>query len=193
MVRQRTKKRPVRQRTKKCPNCGRETVVVDKWSSCQWCHYGPLFKHPPEIEQREFASWRLTWKLLVVYLVVAIISTALIALHSSGWKLSVFEQLVVGHWHIWLLTIFIAFIVLIFVNFVVWYLGTKIRPEFIVAALFIIGILLLALTDKQSIYYEDISKWIGARWDMNFFTASLTVFSLAFAFAGLIRISKTKK
>jgi hypothetical protein len=183
----------VKHRTKKCPNCGQKTIVYDKWSSCQWCHWPLFVKHPPEIEQREFAPWRLTRKLVVVYIVVAIIFCVLTALYYSGWKLPDFVQLILGQGHEWLLVVFITFVLLIFLHFVVWYLGTKIRPEFLVAALFIIGILLLVLTDKRSMYYEDISKWIGARWDINFFTASLTVFSLAFAFAGLIRIGRTKK
>jgi hypothetical protein len=128
--------------------------------------------------------------LVVVYIVVAIILTAL---YYSGWKLPDFEQLILGKWHEWLLGIFIAFVTLIFFHFVINYLGARIPPKYIVAALFIIGILLLVLTDKRSPYYEHISEWISARWDMNFFTASITVFSLAFAFVALINIDRTKK
>ena len=195
MVSNRTKKRPVRQRTKTCPDCGRKTVMDDKWSSCQWCHYGPLFKHPPVIEQRKSAVWGLTWRWLVVYIVIAIIVCGLFAFgYNSGWKLPVFQQLILEQWHIWLLGIFITFITLIFLHFVIWYLAAKIRPEFIVAALFIIGILLLVLSDKRSLYYEHISGWIDARWDINLFTASITVFSLAFAFAAiLISVGGKKK
>ena len=182
----------VRHRKRKCPNCGQDTIVDDKWS-CQWCHWPLFVKNPLEIKQREFAPWRLSWKLVVFYIVSTIILCALAALYYSGWKLPDFVNSILWQWQEWLLAVLITFTVFILFHFVVWYLGTKIRPEFLVAALFIIGILLLVLTDKQSIYYEDISKWIGVRWDMNFFTASLTVFALGFALAGLIRIGRTKK
>lgn len=193
MVNDETKEHRVGQKTKKCPNCGRKTVVDDKWSSCQWCHWPLSVKHPPEIEQKEFAPWRVSWKLAVVYIVVAITVCVVYTLFYSGWKLPDFVQSIMGQWREWLLTVFITFALLIFLHFIVWYLGTKIRPEFLVGALFIIGISLLVLTDKRSIYYEGISKWIEARWDMNFFTASLTVFSLSFALAGLIHIGRIKK
>ncbi|MFO7773520.1 MAG: hypothetical protein R6V59_06260 [Dehalococcoidia bacterium] len=187
------KERPIRHKTRKCPNCGRVTVAADKWSSCQWCHYEPLFRRPPEIEEREFAPWRVSWKLAILYVLVAITVCVVYTLYYSGWKLPDFVQSIAGHWNEWLLIVFITFVVLILLHFVVWYLATKIRPEFLVGALFTVGILLLVLTDKQSVYYEDVCKWIGARWDMNFFVASITVFSLGFAFAGLILIRRRDK
>jgi hypothetical protein len=178
---------------KKCPNCGRVTAVDDKQPECQWCHWPVFVKHPLEIEQRGFAPWRLSRKTVVIYILSTIILCALAALYYSGWELTDFVNLIMSQWHESLLTVLITFGVFILFHFVVWYVGTKIRPEFLVAALFIIGISLLVLTDKQSIYYEDISKWIGVRWDMNFFTAALTVFSLGFAIAGLILIDRKKK
>jgi ribosomal protein S27AE len=184
--------RHLRDRTKKCPNCGRETVIENEWSSCQWCHYWPLFKHLPEIEG-ERAPWRLSRKLIGAYVVIAVVLVVLSVFYVSSWKPSDFVQLALGQWPEWLLAVLMAFALLILFHFAVWYLGTKIRPEFLVGALFIVGILLLVLTDKQSLYYEGITSWIGRRWDLNFFTASLTVFSLAFAFAGLIRIGKAGK
>lgn len=180
-----------RHRKKKCPNCGQRTIVDDKWS-CQWCHWPLLVKHPLEIKQREFALWRLTWKWVGIYILVAIVLCVLTALYYSDWKLPDFEQLILGQWHEWLLFIFLAFVTLIFLHFVIHYLAARIRPEFLVAALFIIGIFLLVASDKKSLYYEHIIGWIDARWNIDLFTASLTVFSLAFAFASIIVIREQR-
>ena len=183
----------MKHKTRKCPNCGRVTVAADKWSSCQWCHYGPLSRRPPNTEQKRLAPWRLSWKLAFLYAVVAIAVLVLSILHYNGWAWPGFVQAITGQWAEWLLAVFMTFALTVLLHLVVWYLGAKIRPEFLVAAIFIVGILLLVLTDKQSLYYEGIDKWIGARWDMNFFTAAITVFSLGFALAGLVRIGQTKR
>ena len=194
MVRQRTKKRPTKQKTKKCPNCGQKTVVDDKWSSCQWCHW-PLFVKPsPGIEQRESAPWTPTWRWVVTCVVVVIILYWLIMFSYSGWDLAAFQQLILEQWRTLLLLMFalLGIVLIFFYGFS--YLVARIRPEAIVIALVIVGILLLLSSLKGNLFSEYIKEWIETQFYVDLFSASVTVLSLAFTFAAiLISIRGTKK
>jgi hypothetical protein len=193
MVRHRTKKRPVKQRTKKCPDCGRETVVVDKWSSCQWCHWPLFVKHPPEIEQRKPALSTLPWRWAVVCVVVVIIILYwLTVFGSSDWQLPVFQQLIVERWHTLLLQMLVALIIGLIVLYAVRYLST--RPEVIFVAFVLMGMLLLIASQKGSAASQYISSWINEWLNINLFSAAITVLSLAFTFGAiLVSIGRTKK
>ena len=167
-----------KQKTKRCPNCGRETMVDDKWS-CKWCHY-PL---------EESAPWRLTWKWVVGCLVAIIILYAVVLLDYSNWEVSGFLESIPGQWHILLLAILIP---LGFLYFFV-YLAPKIPPAVVFATLIIAGMLLLFSSDRQSILHKYISSWLDGMYDLNLFTAAITVLSLAFAFGGILIIADKNK
>ncbi len=183
-----------RHRTKKCPNCGQRTIVDDKWSSCQWCHWPLFVKHPPGIEQGKFAPWTSTWKGAVACVVVVITVCGLALFAHSGWKLPVFQQLILEQWRTLLLWIFIGSIIALIAFYVIIYLATRIRPEFIFVTLVAIGILLLISSQKGNLFSQYISGWINARWDINLFSASITVLSLALTFGAiLVSIGRIRK
>lgn len=183
-----------RHRKKKCPNCGQETIVDDKWSSCQWCHWPLFVKHPPEIEQEKSVLWTSTWKGAVACIVALIIVYGLALLSDSGWELPVFQQLILEQWRILLLWTFIGSIIALIAFYAIIYLASRIRPVFLFGVLVTIGILLLLSSQKGNIFSQYISGWINARWDMSLFAASIAVFSFAGTFyAILINIERTKK
>jgi hypothetical protein len=194
MVTHKTKKRPVKQKTKKCPDCGRETVVDDKWSSCQWCHWPLFVKPPPGIEQRKSAPWTPTQRYVVACVVVVIISYWLIVFGYSGWKWLVFQQLIMEQSRTLLLLMFalLGIVLIFFYGFS--YLVARTPPEAIVGALVIVGIVLLLSSLKGNLFSEPIRRWIEAQCYIDLFSASVTVLSLAFTFAAiLMSIRGTKK
>jgi len=183
-------------RIKKCPNCGQKTVVDDKWS-CQWCHWPLSAKRPLEMTQRKSTLWPLTWKWAVVcVVVVVIIFYGLVLFQFSGWRLLVFQQLMLGQWRIWLLWLAIYLIVGLSSLYLI-YLVTKVirtRPELLFGALVTIGILLLIAAQKGNPYSQYVYEWIDGRWHIDMLSASITALSLALAFAAiLISTGKIKK
>lgn len=183
-----------RHKTKNCPNCGQRTIVDDKWSSCQWCHWPLFVKHPPGIEQEKFALWTSTWKGAVACVVVVIIVCGLAFFAQSGWKLLVFQQLILEQWRTLLLWIFIGSIIALIAFYAVMFLATRIRPEFIFVTLVAIGILLLISSQKGNPISEYISEWINVRWNIQLFSASITILSLALTFGAiLVNIDRTRK
>jgi hypothetical protein len=194
MVEHKTKKRPARQRTKKCPNCGQKTVVDDKWSSCQWCHWPLFVKHPSGIEQGKSTLWTSTWRGALACVVVVIIVCGLALFAHTGWKLPAFQQLILVQWRAVLFWIFIGSVIALSAFYLIVYLATRIRPEFIFVFLVAIGILLLIASEKGNPYSQYISGLIDKWLNINLFSASITVLSLAFAFAAiLISNGRTKK
>jgi hypothetical protein len=184
----------VRQRTRMCSNCGRKTVADDKWSSCQWCHRPLSLKHAPGIEQGKSILQTSTWRGALACVVVVIIVCGLGLLAHTGWKLPAFQQLILAQWRSVLFWMLVGSAIALSAFYLIVYLATKIRPEFIFVFLVAMGILLLIASEKGNPYSQYISRWIDEWLDINVFSASITVLSLAFAFAGiLISVGRTKK
>lgn len=183
-----------RHRKKKCPNCGQRTTVDDKRSECQWCHWPLSAKHAPGIEQREFDLWTSTWKGAVACVVVVIIVVGLAFFAQSGWKLPVFQQLIVEQWRTLLLWILIGSIIALIAFYAVMFLATRIRPEFIFVTLVAIGILLLISSQKGNPISQYIYEWIDERWHIDMLSASITALALALTFGAiLVSVGRTKK
>ena len=184
-------------RTKKCPNCGQRTVADDKWSSCQWCHWPLFVKHSPVIEQKKSALRPLTQKWAIVSVVlVTTIFYGLAQFQYSGWKLTVFQQLILGQWRSLLLGLFILLIIALASLYLIYLVARVIsnKPELLFGALVAIGILLLIAAQNGNPYSQYMYEWIDERWHIDMLSASITALSLAFAFAAiLISTGKIKK
>ena len=93
-----------------------------------------------------------------------------------------------------LLWIFIGSIIALIAFYAVMFLATRIRPEFIFVTLVAIGILLLISSQKGNPISEYISEWINVRWNIQLFSASITILSLALTFGAiLVNIDRTRK
>ena len=186
-----------RHRRKKCPNCGQRTIVDDKWSSCQWCHWPLSVKHPPEMEERKSALWPLTWRWAVICAVVVTIIVYVLALfHYSGWKLPDLQQLILGQWRLLLLWLFI-WLIIVLVAVGLFYLVVRVtsnRPELLFGALVTIGILLLIAALEGNPISQHIYEWIDESYHIDMLSASITALALALTFGAiLISASRTKK
>ena len=186
-----------RHRTKKCPNCGQKTIVDDKWSSCQWCHWPLYARRPPEIEQRRSIVRSMTRRRAVVsVLVVVSLCYGLALFQSSGWKWSELQQVILEQWPV-LLLLLAALLVVALSSLYLIYLVANIattRPELLFGVLVALGILLLLASQKGNPISQHMYEWIDERWHINVLSAALTVLSLALAFGAIvIGIGRTRK
>jgi len=145
----------------------------------------------------ESTLWPLTWKWAVVsVVVVVIIFYWLVLFQSSGWRLQVFQQLIVGQWRILLLWLAVYLTVGLSSLYLI-YLVTRItrtRPELLFGVLVAIGILLLIAAQKGNSYSQFMYDWIDERWHIGMLSVSITALSLALAFGAIvISVRRTRR
>lgn len=173
--------------TRKCPNCGQRTIVDDTWS-CQWCHW-PLMAKPARVKGHgETTKWFVPPRWIIIYTAVVLVFYVLLLFGLNDWELSALLKILGEQWYILLLVLFLLFSCLFLFHLLV----TRIQPIFILAALFLLAFFLLYASNKGSLFQQNISEWINESWDINLFSASVTVLALAFAFGVIVFGRKNK-
>jgi hypothetical protein len=109
----------------------------------------------------------------------------LIAVGMNHWDWTIFPQAFVRLW--------VAFLAVCLTAVLISVLAALNPLWFSLGGLGLLGFLLLLASDKGSLINQYIGVWFYQAWDMNLFSAAVTVFALAIAFGGIAAERRREK
>lgn len=120
-----------------------------------------------------------------IYTTVGIVVSVLIAVGLSGWDGTVFLQIFARLWYVFCVVLGVAVGLSVLAA---W------KPQaFPFAGLLIVGFLLLFASAKGTLINQYLGGWIYENWDMNLFSASITILSLAFAVGAIAMMRRSNR
>jgi len=132
-------------------------------------------------------KWSMAWRAALcafVIVIIAILIAMLGAVAVSQWN----WQLIPDILKLW--PIFLVLLVVVVLLFTVMALYPV---QVLVTSFIAFGLLLLMASSKGTMFNETIAGWISKNWDINLLSASITVFSLAFAIAAVTSARRNKE